>query len=248
MDLGTLGEFLCTTLKRSGYRDIKIKLDTDSAAISAVHGTKAAFLVSLIPYIGKHTPAGKRLRFSLNIKRIEGELIVSIAAIPLMELFDEEEVFWFTQDIGERITDEIFARHSVKTIVQALEKHTTISLEDDGKTTDLPGQLITSLIDDPYYQGSENEFTHTPPEGMNWHWNSFLFSEFWFFWNEIWGAGLVVIGAETLLIRGLGFLGLPAPVSVLTGILTVHIVAGFYGPAIYYRKYGKWPGEKAADG
>jgi hypothetical protein len=70
--------------------------------------------------------------------------------------------------------------------------------------------------------------------------------ELWFVWHEIWGVSLLMVGLDWALFKLLTTW--PAGITLgISGALFVafRVVTGLKAQAIFYARYGRWPGSGA---
>ena len=87
------------------------------------------------------------------------------------------------------------------------------------------------------YLDTKKQFHTKPQEKTKWSWKAFIIPEYWYFSNEILGAGY----ASIALLFVYFFLSLIMSLKVLFMIiLLVRIVSGFFGQRLYFAMYGKY--------
>lgn len=89
----------------------------------AIWGGKAkAYLVGqIVPLgLGKLMKSGKRLGAEAQIYQHGNDVVVRMAVVPYMELFDRSEMFLLSQGIFEKITDDDFSREKLNEITQRM--------------------------------------------------------------------------------------------------------------------------------
>ena len=87
----------------------------------AVLGSKAAaFLVSSYVPFGSLMKAGKRLGAEAEIYQYGNDVVLRIAVVPYMELFDSPEIFLLTQGVFEKITDDRYSREKLNEVLGRL--------------------------------------------------------------------------------------------------------------------------------
>ncbi|TIH13538.1 protease PrsW [Marinifilum sp. JC120] len=97
----------------------------------------------------------------------------------------------------------------------------------------------------PLEGGNTPKVVHSPKErGPLICWGGLFMPEFWFLWNEIWGASFLVWLAEVLIIysatRWLGFMD-----SLQVALITVRFAGALLGHHIYYYRNGRWCGRSS---
>jgi hypothetical protein len=233
------------SLAKQGF---KIRDESSSAAeltVRAMFGSQwRAFVVSFIPYIGRHLPSGKRLFLTATVFQNCTGVTVKLSITPYMELLDCEEIMPVSQTADEKITDEYLAALKLFQLIQTL--FSTIGRE-------VPPEF-QKLDVKPFAKDAFWRFLLYPLDGFKsrkpvfipsesgpiWCWGGFIMPEIWFLWHEIWGASIVAVIAEfltaRLLVPLIGFHG------VWIGIGIVRILGGIFGHRIYYCRYGAWLG------
>ncbi len=87
----------------------------------AIWGSKAkAVLVKRIVPLGSLLKSGKRLGAEAEIYQYGGDVVVRIAVVPYMELFDSPEVFLLSQGVFEKITDDSFSNQKFGEVVNRM--------------------------------------------------------------------------------------------------------------------------------
>jgi len=223
----------------------KKKTDTDTRlSLELMYGSRIiATLVGLIPYLGKHLPAGKRLFLEANIIKQERAVTVLFSITPYMELLDLEQIMPISQTIDQKATDEYFASLKLLKIIKDLFR----SLNHD-----VPPEYL-KIDFQPFAKDAFWRFLLYPLEsfrspkpvfmptarGPMWCWGAFIIPEVWFLWHEIWGASILAFIAENIAVQILEpkLVGLPITIAAF---LSVRIFTGVWGHRIYYFRYGKW--------
>jgi len=85
----------------------------------AVWGSRGeAYLVgSFVPF-GKLLKSGKRLGAEAQIYPAGADVVLRLAVVPYMELFDSPEILLLTQGVFEKITDDEFSREKLDEIAR----------------------------------------------------------------------------------------------------------------------------------
>lgn len=245
---GTDFDTVCKELMRiCSEQGFKIREESKaeiSNGFKAIYGSRfIAFIVSLIPYVGKHFPSGKRLFLETIISRQEKAVLLTLSMTPYMELLNCEEFFPISQSIDEKATDEYFASLKLLRIIQSLFR--SIGRE-------VPPEFIKLDIK-PFAKDAFWRFLLYPLEsfkspkpvfipserGPVWCWGAFIIPEVWFLWHEIWGASIMAFIVENLAVRVIEPKGFGLYVAI-AGFLSVRIFTGLWGHRIYYYRYGKW--------
>ena len=86
------------------------------------------------------------------------------------------------------------------------------------------------------YLDTNKQFHADQPKDMKWSWGAFLVPEYWYFNNEILGAGYI---SWAFLIFYLG-ISLAIGSKVLIAIVSIRILSGAFGQKLFYARYGKW--------
>lgn len=110
--------------------------------------------------------------------------------------------------------------------------------EIDFTTIRNPLDSLTGFLAYPFeYLDTGKPFFETKDKKLKWSWNAFLFPEWWYFSNEMLGAGYI---SWALLILYLG-ISLNSGVLSLIIIVLFRLVSGMLGPKVYYAKVGQYP-------
>lgn len=244
MDFTTVAASLKQVCSAHGFKIRKETTSETSLNLEGMYGSRLnAFLLSLIPYIGKHFPAGKRLFLEASLS-LQGNVVsVSLAITPYMELLNVEEHFPLSQSVDEKATDEYFASFKLLRIVQAI----FISIGRD-----IPPEFVKLDIK-PFATDAFWRFLLYPLEsfrspkpvyfpserGPRWCWGAFIIPEIWFIWHEIWGASILAFIAENIAVQIIEpkLFGI---YPTLAAFLSIRIFTGFWGHRIYYFRYGQW--------
>lgn len=244
VDFDTLCKKLNEICSDQGFKIRKETPTEISKSFEAIYGSRfIAFLVGLIPYAGKHFPAGKRLFLEATISKQENSVLVNLGVTPYMELLNCEEFFPISQSIDEKATDEYFASLKLLRIIQNLFQ----SIERE-----VPSEFIKLDIK-PFAKDAFWRFLLYPLEsfkspkpvfipsarGPMWCWGAFIIPEVWFLWHEIWGASIMAFIVENIAVRVIEPKGFGLYVAI-AGFLSVRIFTGLWGHRIYYYRYGKW--------
>jgi hypothetical protein len=224
----------------------------DSSSIVAIYGTKKrAFTVSLIPIIGQHLTAGKRLLLKAHLKKKESvELDISIT--PYMELINSEEYGNpITQSIPEKASDDFVSARKLIIILRSL--YTSLGLAIPRELSELDTKAfahdtfwgILAFYLEDY---SSSKFIHKTSHHTPWSWGAFVIPEFWFMWHELWGAHFLFILPSGIWGYFDRMGGPPWPndyvkLSVIGLIILFRIIAGFTGNKIFFARYGYYPNE-----
>jgi hypothetical protein len=237
-------------IESHGFKIKNHSKSKDSSSIEAIYGTKKrAFSIALIPFIGKHFPAGKR--FLLKAKLTAGDSIsLDISITPYMELIDSEEFGnVITQSIPEKASDEFVAARKMFFILRRL--YTSLNLSLPKELSELDSK---SFAQDTFWgilvfyleSYSSSKLIYTTSEKAPWCWGAFLTPEFWFMWHEMWGAS-ALLGFPTGLFAHYERFGWPhiyIKYAVIIMIILCRIIAGLKGNRIFFARYGYFPHEK----
>ena len=108
----------------------------------------------------------------------------------------------------------------------------------EGQNKINPLDSIAGLLVYPFEYLTTKKKFHSAPQGiLKWSWAAFLIPEYWYFNNEILGAGYASIALL------LAYLSISYEFSVNAAIITilfVRVVSGFIGNRLYFTMYGKW--------
>ncbi len=77
---------------------------------------KAVLVKSFVPF-GSLMKSGKRLGAEAEIYQYGPDVVLRVAVVPYMELFDSAEVFLLSQGVFEKITDDGFSREKLNEVV-----------------------------------------------------------------------------------------------------------------------------------
>lgn len=87
----------------------------------AIWGSKAtAVLVKGFVPFGSLMKSGKRLGAEAEVYQYGNDVVLRVAVVPYMELFDSPEVFLLSQGIFEKMTDDRFSRDKLNEVVGRL--------------------------------------------------------------------------------------------------------------------------------
>ncbi len=237
-----------TSLKKAcDNHGFKIRKETSTETnlnIEAMYGSRfTAILIGLVPYIGKHFPAGKRLFLEASISKQENAVVVNLGITPYMELLNWEEFMPLSQSVDEKATDEYFASLKLLRVVQNI--FNSIGREVPSEFTKLD---IKPFAKDAFWRFllyPLESFRSPKPvfipseRGPKWCWGAFIIPEVWFLWHEIWGASILAFFAENMAVQIIEPKGIGLYVAI-AGFLSVRIFTGIWGHRIYYFRYGKW--------
>lgn len=173
--------------------------------------------------------------------------LMVLAIIPYMELIDAEEIPVRTQEPSEKFSDEYLAAVKLHNIVLGLYPQLGLSLSEDDvifNHKDFMSDTALELIIYPLDSYDASKMIYVPVKpGPSWSWKAFGYGEFWFLWNEIWGIFLLSILLAYVFFELTdkwpenGYVWLA---SIVFFVL-YRIALGFFGPKIYFLRYGKWP-------
>ena len=108
----------------------------------------------------------------------------------------------------------------------------------DGQNSKNPMDSIVGFLVYPFeYLNTNKRFYSLPQKTMKWSWAAFFIPEYWYFYNEMLGAGYVSIALL------MAYLGISYEISFNAAIITiavVRVVSGLIGNRLYYAMYGKW--------
>lgn len=244
--------FLLKAIKKQGFKISEHNISEENVNIRALFGSKLlAFLMGLIPF-GTHLPSGKRFRLQASIKAGK-PLKLDISITPHMELLASEEIGGITQSPEERASDEYIGAKKIWLILRSLHYSLKIPPPDEYEIFDTKsfardtfwGLLIYHL--DSYK--SRRKIHIAPKEKAPFCWGGLILPEFWFVWHDIWGVELF-FGLPTLLYIIFEDWGWPdtygqeIKYTLITLIILMRIILGFWGNKIFYAKYGYYPNEK----
>ncbi|SHI62383.1 Membrane proteinase PrsW, cleaves anti-sigma factor RsiW, M82 family [Desulfatibacillum alkenivorans DSM 16219] len=105
-------------------------------------------------------------------------------------------------------------------------------------------EILFYLIINPFDIFERKKKLHTPPEkGGRFIVSAFIFPEYWFLWNELWGGTAVSLAADIIMLRQLIYCWEPFPLRVfaLCAFFGVRLLWGVKGAKMYYAYHGKWP-------
>ena len=84
----------------------------------AIWGSKAkAVLVKGFVPFGSLMKSGKRLGAEAEVYQYGADVVLRVAIVPYMEVFDSPEVFLLSQGIFEKITDDSFSREKMNEVL-----------------------------------------------------------------------------------------------------------------------------------
>ena len=86
------------------------------------------------------------------------------------------------------------------------------------------------------YLDTKKQFYPEQPEKLKWSWVAFFVPEYWYFSNEILGAGYI---SWTFLIIYF-VLSFYFGIKIFFAIVLIRIISGAFGQKLYYARYGKW--------
>jgi hypothetical protein len=87
----------------------------------AIWGSKAtAVLVKGFVPFGSLMKSGKRLGAEAEIHQAGNDVVLRVAVVPYMELFDSPEMFLLSQGLLEKITDDSFSREKLDEVVDRM--------------------------------------------------------------------------------------------------------------------------------
>ncbi len=88
----------------------------------AVLGSKAkAYLVKQVVPFGSLMRSGKRLGAEAQVYQYGADVVLRVAVVPYMELFDTPEVFLLSQGVFEKITDDSYSREKLDEVVGRMQ-------------------------------------------------------------------------------------------------------------------------------
>jgi len=234
---------LKNSLLKHKFRIKEESSSTASFAVKSMFGSKwLAFILSFIPYIGRHLPNGKRFFLTADVVENCNGIIVILSITPYMELLDCEEIMPVSQTPDEKVTDEYFAALKLFQVIQTLFATICRDVPVEFQKLDIKPfakDAFWRFLLYPLDGFKARKPVFMPQEsGPRWCWGGFIIPEMWFLWHEIWGASILAIIAEVVIGRftvpKIGFLG------IWVGIGVVRILGGILGHRIYYFRYGAW--------
>jgi len=87
----------------------------------AILGSKAkAYLVNRMVPFGSLMKSGKRLGAEAQIYQYGADVVLRVAIVPYMELFDTAEVFLLSQGVFEKITDDSYSRGKLDEVLKRM--------------------------------------------------------------------------------------------------------------------------------
>lgn len=239
---------LVSSIQENGFKSVETKESEYIFEITAYLGSKLkAFLVGLIPF-GYHLASGKRLKLTASIIK-ENCIKTNIKIVPMMELFDEEEILGVSQSMDEKVTDEYFGVKKIHSILSAIYLKLGIELPSELVEINLKKYAkdsASNILIHPLETSNYRKTIHKPSEpGPIWCWGGFILPEIWFIWNEIWGVSMLAVIPTALYMQATEMEAKPIVVKgLLALIIATRILLGFNGNRIYYAKHGHWPNKK----
>ena len=101
-----------------------------------------------------------------------------------------------------------------------------------------PMDSIAGFLVYPFeYLNTNKRFYSVPQKTMKWSWAAFFIPEYWYFYNEILGAGYASIALL------MAYLSISYEFSFNAAIMTIAVVrvgSGLIGNRLYFAMYGKW--------
>jgi hypothetical protein len=86
------------------------------------------------------------------------------------------------------------------------------------------------------YLDAGKPFFSGPPAGVKWSWGAFVLPEYWYFTNEILGAGYL----SWLLLFPYVLLLLSVGSKAFIVILLIRLASGLFGQRLYFARYGRF--------
>jgi len=243
-DVELVSKLFTETIKEHGFNVHNARTIDNTVSIEAIYGPRfTSFIVSVIPFIGRHLPFGKRLGLRASIIQ-DNTIKVQINISPYMELFDTSEVLVLSQTVDEKLTDEYFAAKKIHDITVQLYESLNLPIPDKflkfNQRLHLSDTFLSTLIYPLDGYKAKKEIHIPPSKGPRWSWPAFIIPELWFMWHEIWGVSLLVVALEFAALRLVevfkGYFLLFYPVL----FFSIRIVVAIFANRIYFYRYGHW--------
>lgn len=234
-------------LKFRGFAIAEQQADEAGLTLTATLGTRAAWIIDFIPYIGPHLRQGKR--FCLKVGGVaEGEALrLTLSITPWIEWFNEEEMPLVTQSSLEKLSDDFMGASELDAVVPALYRELCLL-----PPRDVPrlrnGEFLRDwcllFMVNPFASARSKRTLVLPPEGgPKWSWPAFVLGEINLLWNDLWGAAW-----WAFLLGGVAYHGLylsrtpnPSLAPLYWAVLLLQrILCARFAPRLRFIRWGRW--------
>ncbi|MCJ2519355.1 MAG: hypothetical protein LN412_00180 [Candidatus Thermoplasmatota archaeon] len=114
-------DLISKTLKKSAFKILESGGTDSQGYLKAIWGGKLkSYFIGKLPF-GKLIKPGKRLGAEVEVTAHGSGSYVRLLIVPYMELWNRPEVFFISQGILEKLTDDSFSRRKLEEVMARLK-------------------------------------------------------------------------------------------------------------------------------